>query len=64
MHNLSEAGSVSLPITRGVNCQLKFKIFDPQDEFALDLSARPMRVNLTNAFLDDMGGNGGAEMPV
>ncbi|MGO1245536.1 MAG: DNA polymerase III subunit alpha [Sphingobacterium sp.] len=34
------------------NCQLKFKILDMQDELAIEMPAKSLRINLTNEFLD------------
>ncbi|MNK95804.1 DNA polymerase III subunit alpha [compost metagenome] len=34
------------------NCQLKFKIWDPQDEISVEMPAKSLKINLTNEFLD------------
>lgn len=36
------------------NCQLKFKILDMQDELAIEMPAKSIRINLTNEFLDGL----------
>ncbi|MBP3943837.1 DNA polymerase III subunit alpha [Sphingobacteriaceae bacterium WQ 2009] len=34
------------------SCQLKFKIWDPQDEIAVEMPAKALKINLTNDFLE------------
>ena len=36
------------------NCQLKFKILDIQEELAIEMPAKSMKINLTNEFLDGL----------
>jgi len=35
-------------------CQLKFKILDMQDELAIEMPAKSLKINLTNDFLDGL----------
>ncbi len=34
------------------NCQLKFKVWDPQDEISVEMPAKSLKINLTNEFLE------------
>lgn len=38
------------------NCQLRFKIWDPQDEISIEMPAKLKRINLTNEFLEAIEG--------
>jgi len=55
VHRIRDLATAAHAEDQAANCRLKFKILDAQDELALDLSAKSMRINLTNAFLDGLG---------
>ncbi|MCY4779056.1 DNA polymerase III subunit alpha [Sphingobacterium sp. UT-1RO-CII-1] len=51
VHELVEATKIE---GEQSNCQLKFKILDVQDELAIEMPAKSLRINLTNDFLDGL----------
>jgi len=51
VHHLVEATKAE---GQEANCQLKFKILDIQDELAIEMPAKSIRINLTNEFLDGL----------
>ncbi|PRD56364.1 DNA polymerase III subunit alpha [Sphingobacterium gobiense] len=51
MHTLVESTKVE---GTECNCQLKFKILDMQDELAIEMPAKSLKINLTNDFLDGL----------
>lgn len=51
VHQLVEATKVE---GEQSNCQLKFKILDVQDELAIEMPAKAVKINLTNDFLEGL----------
>ncbi|PVH24629.1 DNA polymerase III subunit alpha [Sphingobacterium corticibacter] len=54
VQNLEELIALTVVEDQQANCQLKFKILDMQDELAIEMPAKQIKINLTNEFLEGL----------